>query len=267
MDRIWIYGLVMCCLTGILIGCGSDEEIGQFEEDIMSFETYQDSFIRGCETGSNACVRIEMNYPIPDQGPAPAAEGIRRAINWFISSYLSGTIDYGAIYTDIKPAIEEYFNRYYRPNSRKAYEYYNRISGEILFENSEIITLQMTMESYTGGVHPVELTNIFAIDVETGAWHYNLKPYITDMDELKAIAKRYFRQERTIPDKKSLQDAGFHFRGGFKLPKSIGFTPRGLLLHYNVYEVAPYSKGETRFTIPYEEIEELVKMNKIRSME
>ena len=53
-----------------------------------------------------------------------------------------------------------------------------------------------------------------------------------------------------------LKENGFNdyfFGDSFQLPENIGFSDEGVILLYNVYEIAPYSEGITEFTIPFEE--------------
>ena len=45
------------------------------------------------------------------------------------------------------------------------------------------------------------------------------------------------------------------------LPENIGFSDEGVILLYNVYEIAPYSEGITEFTIPFEEVLKYIKIN------
>lgn len=37
----------------------------------------------------------------------------------------------------------------------------------------------------------------------------------------------------------------------FDLPDNIGYSTKGLILHYNPYEVASYAEGPVVVTIPY----------------
>ena len=63
------------------------------------------------------------------------------------------------------------------------------------------------------------------------------------------MAKTYF--DASIKDKSTLFE-----KDNFTLPVNIGYTEEGLILAYNVYEIAPYSTGLIDFTIPYEEADD-----------
>ena len=40
----------------------------------------------------------------------------------------------------------------------------------------------------------------------------------------------------------------------FYLPENIGFTPKGIQLLYNQYEVSSFAEGPIEVTIPYNEV-------------
>jgi hypothetical protein len=53
----------------------------------------------------------------------------------------------------------------------------------------------------------------------------------------------------------------FFFGKPFQLPENIGFSDDGLVLLYNVYEVASFNQGYTEFVIPFEDIASYLKLN------
>ena len=46
----------------------------------------------------------------------------------------------------------------------------------------------------------------------------------------------------------------------FHLPENIGLNDEGVIFFYNVYEIASYADGITEFTIPFSDIESLLKI-------
>jgi len=45
---------------------------------------------------------------------------------------------------------------------------------------------------------------------------------------------------------------GYWFEGGkFSLPREFGLSENGIVLHYNVYEIASFADGDLVFEIPY----------------
>ncbi|WP_326935009.1 RsiV family protein [Flavobacterium sp. PL11] len=46
----------------------------------------------------------------------------------------------------------------------------------------------------------------------------------------------------------------------FQLPQNIFFTDTGLLLYYNIYEIASYADGATEMLFPYTEVNEFLNL-------
>ncbi len=62
-----------------------------------------------------------------------------------------------------------------------------------------------------------------------------------------------------------LEEAGYFFDNGvYSLPSQFAVTEDGLLMFYNAYEAAAYVVGQISFTIPYESLEGVVNMEKVR---
>ena len=69
------------------------------------------------------------------------------------------------------------------------------------------------------------------------------------------MQKKKFRKKFNIPEKEALNNSGFMFEEEkFQLPQTFFFTEEGLLLYYNVYEIASYADGPKQLLLPYEEV-------------
>jgi len=83
---------------------------------------------------------------------------------------------------------------------------------------------------------------------------------IKNEKDFKNLAETYFIKTLKTEDK-DLKMEDFFFGEPFQLPENLGFSEDGLVLLYNVYEVASYDQGYTEFVIPFEEIESYLKKN------
>ena len=88
-------------------------------------------------------------------------------------------------------------------------------------------------------------------------WLIENNNLFNDLEAFKRIAKTHF--DKTVKDKNTLFEPD-----NFILPANIGYTEDGLMLLYNVYEIAPYSTGTIEFTIPYEEVDPVLVLNSSR---
>jgi hypothetical protein len=128
------------------------------------------------------------------------------------------------------------------------------IEGIVTFEDKNILTIQISSYSFTGGAHGFSSIRFLNFDKAKGL---ELEPMelLKDPMEFQRFAEREFRDQEKIPVTGSINATGFMFEGDeFYLPKNIGFTQEGLQLFYEQYEVASYADGPIVLTLPYQEI-------------
>jgi hypothetical protein len=71
--------------------------------------------------------------------------------------------------------------------------------------------------------------------------------------------EKKFREVREIESSISIADAGFFWGDSFGLPQNFALQEDGVYFYYNPYEAAAYALGATEFTIPYEELKEVIR--------
>ena len=84
----------------------------------------------------------------------------------------------------------------------------------------------------------------------------NKEAIIKDKKAFSNIVSKFLKAEI---ENESIEN--IFFEGNFKLPESIGFNDEGVIILYNAYEIASYAQGITEFTIPYNEIEQTLKVH------
>lgn len=124
-------------------------------------------------------------------------------------------------------------------------------------QTPDYIGFASNFSTYTGGAHGNYGTiyNNYNV-VENTA--YTLQDFINDRSALLKIAEEKFRQDEEISADHSLADAYFFEDGVFSLTDNFILQKNGLLFHYNVYEIKPYSSGHTELNVPYKSIETLL---------
>lgn len=194
---------------------------------------------------------IEINIP-KAEGTIEVSEAINAAIENFIVSTISFSEDYlinvslneammkfDSVYIEFKDDFEE---------DSLVWEAF--IDGEVTYQSSEITCIAINSYLNTGGAHGNTNISFLNFNSQTGKLLQN-DDIIKNKDFLK-LAEKYFNIEL----QEMLNENGFDdyfFGDGFHLPENIGFSDEGVILLYNVYEIAPYSEGITEFTIPFEE--------------
>jgi hypothetical protein len=111
---------------------------------------------------------------------------------------------------------------------------------------------------YSGGAHPNSDRAYFVFDREE-ALQIRLPDIIPEesMSALRRLANRELRAGKKLGPSDSLKKALF-FVDEAEIPENFFFSPQGLGLHWNPYEIAPYSEGYVEVIIPFGEIKNLL---------
>ena len=125
--------------------------------------------------------------------------------------------------------------------------------GEVTYHSPMVITIAINSYLNTGGAHGNLNITLFNFETSTGKLLSN-DELISDFPSFSKIAEKHFKEYTNTQE-----ELGDYFFGeGFHLPANIGFNEEGVLLCYNVYEIASYAVGVTEFTIPFEEVEDFL---------
>jgi len=122
-----------------------------------------------------------------------------------------------------------------------------QIEGEVLYQSSEIISIGVTSYINTGGAHGITHIDILNFNSESGKQLF-VSDLISNVEGFRETAASFFNEE--IKNK----SVRLFKTNSFTLPQNIGYSQEGIILLYNVHEIAPYSSGIIEFTIPYGEV-------------
>lgn len=133
------------------------------------------------------------------------------------------------------------------------------IETELTYQSESVITISISTYEYKGGAHGNDKIKLLNLDAKTGEI-IELTDFINDIDGFTKLAESQFMSSLE-KDKNNLTIEDFFFGEPFQLPENIGFSEEGLILIYNVYEVASYDLGYTEFMIPFEVADSYLKVN------
>ncbi|MCB0446840.1 MAG: DUF4163 domain-containing protein [Gelidibacter sp.] len=232
----------LICFSIVLLACNEDVKL-TFEEQHV-------------EQNDGAIVAI--NYP-----KAKDDNDIAVKINKHIEHFLANEINLGQDEVkgiSLKDAIKNFNNEYKlfkHDFADTSQQWEVSIESEITYENEHLICVAVNSYLDTGGAHGNEHVSFLVFDKQTGN---RLKPsdFIKDAEGFATLAEPYFKNEtKPLTIDEDIED--YFFGEGFQLPENIGFSENGVILLYNVYEIASYTQGVTEFTIPYDKAKPFLK--------
>ncbi|WP_288429007.1 DUF3298 and DUF4163 domain-containing protein [uncultured Spirosoma sp.] len=125
---------------------------------------------------------------------------------------------------------------------------------DTLYTSPKVMTVQLDNYAYTGGAHPNSNTTFMNFDRRTGNT-LTLTDMVSDTTALLKIVERAFRKEQGLLPQHNLEERGYFLRDGkFFLPANVGIDRKGLTFYYNPYEIAAYALGPIEITVPYEQL-------------
>lgn len=125
------------------------------------------------------------------------------------------------------------------------------IKGEIVYSDSNILTVMLNIYTYTGGAHGYSTITYLNFSRKEGKKLENPELF-ENLEAFQQFAENQFRQQQDITPMENINATRFKFKDGiFHLPHNIGYTQEGLQLTYNPHEVASYEEGPIVLVFPY----------------
>ena len=218
-----------------------------------------------CDPFPCFALSIEGVPPTVFEGILPEA---RKKIEGALSKALYSSIDGDLpeqegkeIENLVDPLIKRFNEETGRPDGRQT-DWVLRRKAALIFNNKEVLTFDIVSEEYFGGAHSIAehtIKSFLKSDGSVVGFDTLVAPYSRSI--FQSVLEVEFRRAFEIPPGSSFEDAGFTVKNGTSLPipENIGVVDGGLLLHYNPYEIAPYSKGSFALKVPLEPLEPLLR--------
>jgi len=221
----------------------------------------------GCGTPDTPCARLTVVLAEPTDG---GSEELREnldtyARHWVVSHLRQHLADDTGRSTASLDQLAAAFLAQHRAFVEEfpdaSADWYVEIEVAPLHSTAKVATLDLSISSYTGGAHPNTERQLVSFTVDGGRL-LGTDDLTTDLDALTAVVERRFREARELTPDEDLESAGFWLTDGrFTLPDNLGVVADGLLVHWNAYEIAPYSMGPTTALVPVGDLDGIVTLD------
>ncbi|MGA8854935.1 MAG: DUF3298 and DUF4163 domain-containing protein [Christiangramia sp.] len=252
--------ILIAFISILLLNSCADEkkQTEKKDEKSLSFSTKNiEKRLKDCNPEEGKCTFISLTYPVAEN--ADQAEEINKNIERFILN----TVDYQDEREQEKPEeLAENFIKNYIETAEEFPEYElpweATINGKVSYRSPQIISIKFSTNMFTGGAHGYRSTNYLNFDPETGK---NIKSQDLFNSDFIDFVEKDFREKQNIPADSNINSTGMFFENDeFHLPLNIGITEHEVILHYNAYEIAPYSAGSFVMTYPKAAVEQFIKI-------
>ena len=259
--RFYLLSAVIGCFLGFIAACSSKDSgdsIQSLSYEMKSFDkVYQD----GGEGAENDTY-CKFRYPVFSDGEH--AETINRyLLNWIANST---ALSPGESYTGgitIEELAENFFREY--ETARKefpvSWSYQFELTGSVLLNRSDLLTVDLSYYAFTGGAHGNSHTEYFVFDTRTGKRLGLNDVFAEDFEErLNTLIDSRYRQMRGLSPAERLDgEKGILFENYIRFNSNFALTDKGVAFFYNQYEIAAYAYGTTKIDLPYSELAGILK--------
>lgn len=255
MQRNSLVRVLLLLVVLVLVYSGYDFFISTSSQK-LTFLADSVVFKRGCYHPDSACFRVKYRFP------QPTGMGSSRIEKLIVSHYL-GMASEEAQKTDINTlknllvqnimGYDSSYTEYYSYFGGGS-EWYIDVDYKVMFRTKRLISIRYEHNSYLGGAHGLYGYFYLNIDLKRGK-ALQLNDLFTDTDKFKAIFYKYF-MEKLMNESNSSADIQMNQEP--KLPHEFCLIPEGIMLHYNVYEIASYARGDITLLIPYHEVSSIL---------
>ncbi len=214
-----------------------------------------------CKENKNICATVTVNYPTAKYGDEFVVNAINQTVKKKILESLAVFSDLDKkLVADIDSAMVGFIHLY--DNFITASEFFTvpwelKVDGKIVYQSDKIVSIKLENYSFTGGAHPNSNVCMLNFDAQTGQL-LQLKDIITDMEEFVAIINNRQdkkREKRPINAGPSIELASTSYSG---LPENFSIDKKGILFHYNPYEVGTYADGSYSFFLTFDALDEVL---------
>lgn len=279
--RKLVFLSMMLCATGcvVLSGCQSPKK-ADMPPQVCTVSTDTVVYLQEGENVPSCKIGLDFSY----LQPASEADSVSPKINATIIKKIFGPQYETAQPNQVLSALTENYIRNYKADVKKLFEadlhngmkpedvpaWYNyeyQLNSEMTKGKDGIWNYILTNYQYTGGAHPNTEITCFNINPKTGEILseedvFNVKDTANIckliMNELiKEVNKRSGIDTVTSLD--GLQAMGILLDTYLYIPSNFILGKDGVTFYYNRYEIAPYSAGDFRLTVNYDDIQSYLK--------
>ncbi len=254
------FGHLLVLMMGLVIACKPQAKVEEQGSDSTQYSITKIEKKSGClaDDDTSRCIHIDLSYPVVANGSA----AFKSYYNRVIDSLLANTVHNFNIESDtvasssitLEAEINQLFANFETVAQESGNEGPNRweVSCEVTIQmdNSQLLCLNITTYSYTGGAHPNEYTQLITID-KNARQIIPAEQFFANKEGTTKWLEAEFKRFKNLETSTDLEQKGYFLKDGkFFLPDNIGFCKDSIQFYFNDYEIASHAEGPSDLRFP-----------------
>lgn len=204
---------------------------------------------------------IELAYPYASGGQKGVSDSINNEILRLLKSGLC--INLTDENLTLAEAVDSMLAEKRRDEQLQKMKYEFLSSGSLYILDG-ITSLELNIYGFCGGAHGNTTTFLRNFDNKTGR-QLSVTELFTDTVELSRLNRAAFLNflASTKLTSEDIESYLFVAPGELPLPENIGFDSVGAVMLYNQYEIAAYAFGQSRYVLPFSDLQDILTVLKI----
>lgn len=175
----------------------------------------------------------------------------------------------------VRQAVDSFANEYARnytetlaklykedkdvPERRPWYEYNYTLNTEVKEGRTGVMVYIASLDYFEGGAHGINQKIVMNFDAETGKMLSLADILVPGYESrLNEILLSSLEEKVGVKGIDKLHEKGYLYSMNIFTPDNFILGDEGITFIYNVYEIAPYSKGLTELNVSYSDINDLL---------
>ena len=155
---------------------------------------------------------------------------------------------------ELKKIMEVEAKKNFDSKEERPFLKYNITSDyEVTYNEDNILSIVVTLYNYTGGAHGNTEKTAYNFDLNTGKTGY-LKDFFNEEDNYRKVILDEVRAQISKEPDKYFKDI-LNTLHGISYDQEFYLSNDGVVVYYDLYDIAPYVAGIPEFKIPYSKFE------------
>ena len=141
---------------------------------------------------------------------------------------------------------------------KNSWECYYKDAFSVIDSHEKGVIIERVINTYNGGAHGMKLNRFYVLDMESLRM-IKIDDLFKDYqgDETRKVIYEELRNYSKLEENQSLSE-GIYLTDEPELSFNFFLTQEGLGLHWDPYEIAPYSEGSIDIVVPWRKIRPLM---------
>ena len=214
-----------------------------------ALEIEHDSFSNSQGDCNKTCVSFKAVYPVIKAGTPALRDSVKQWIEVSAAEMCVQTEEVATPKMSIQESANAFAKIWQEGDTTASYAF--EMKDTVLMANSKFVAFRLDMYIFTGGAHPNIFTKLAVFNTSTGA----LVPATSFIKDEKAILPLLdiaYKAEK----REAFEAGNAYMDGAISFPSQCAFTEKGVLFHYNTYEIAPYVMGDADIFMTWTDLEQ-----------